>query len=176
MPASTENIERLINEVTGMTAMGRSNWMGGFDAAFNLIDNSLEQIATNGTHDCMVENVALLFFSDGDMNLPIGVTNRQVTEFVTDRIESAESLNSEGLFKIYPFFYSIANTDPEQLANTMSCPTGGIWKPLTEDVGVSNATGGYQTLFSTPMGTETFINFTTWSDPYTFSSSGKTGM
>lgn len=79
-----------------MTAVGRSNWMGGFDAAFNLIDNSLEQIATNGTHDCMVENVALLFFSDGDMNLPIGVTNRQVTEFVTDRIESAESLNSEG--------------------------------------------------------------------------------
>lgn len=175
-PANNSNIQLLIDEVDALQASGRSNWLEGFDLAFDVIDNSLEHINSNGTDECKVENVALLFFSDGAMNLPVGITDQDIIQFVASRVRSAEAIGEGGDFYVHPFYYSVANDDPLQLTKDISCASGGIWKPLTEDMGPGNATIGYETLFSTPMGTDLFYNFTTWSDPYTFTSSGKTGM
>lgn len=175
-PANNSNIQLLIDEVDALQASGRSNWLEGFDLAFDVIDNSLEHINSNGTDECKVENVALLFFSDGAMNLPVGITDQEIIQFVASRVRSAEAIGEGGDFYVHPFYFSVANDDPIQLTKDISCASGGIWKPLTEEMGPGYATIGYETLFSTPMGTNLFYNFTTWSDPYTFTSSGKTGV
>lgn len=140
-----------------------------------MIDNSLKQIALDTKDDCKVENVGLLFFSDGDMNMPGGITNGEVTSLVASRIQSAEAISVTGDFQIHPFLYSLANDSPKQVSKEISCAADGIWKPLYADTGIQNVTMGYETLFSTPMGDEAHQNFTTWSDPYTFTSSGETG-
>lgn len=142
---------------------------------FDLVDASLKKIVLDNKDDCKVENIGLLFFSDGEMNLPGDVTDAEITDYVASRIQSAEAISANGDFQIHSFLYSIANTNPEQLSKKISCAAGGIWKPLTEGTSVQNATMGYDALFSTPMGGDTHLNFTTWSDPYTFTSSGETG-
>ena len=141
-PANDSNIEELIDKVNALQPSRRSNWLEGFTVAFDLIDNSL-LIDVNSTQDgCKVENVGLLFFSDGDMNLPQGITNLEVTKFVETRILAAEAISDD--IQIYPFLYSIANADPLQAAKEISCATNGLWKPLTEEMGPENATNGYE--------------------------------
>jgi hypothetical protein len=175
MPANVTNVARLISEIDAMQPSGRSNWMEGFDVTFNLIENSLKTIAENDKDDCNVENVGLLFFSDGDMNLPAWITSDEVTKYVETRIKSAEAISETGDYQIHPFLYSISNEEPKQTAKDISCVSHGIWIPLTEEMSARNATLGYETLFSTPLSDDGHINFTTWSNPYTFTSSGEIG-
>lgn len=174
-PANSTNIEQLINEVNGLQPGGRSNWLEGFDEAFDLIERSLRRNAYS-VDECKVENVALLFYSDGDMNLPAGVTDTEVTQHVASRIKEIEGINDVGAdHQIYPFLYSIGNPDPLQTAKQISCAASGIWKPITQEMGIQNVTSGYETLFSVPLGDVAHQNFTTWSDPYIFASSQEMG-
>lgn len=175
-PANSSNIEQLINEVNALIPSGRSNWIEGFDKAFDLIRRSLSRNAYKPNDECKVENVALLFYSDGDMNLPAGITDAEVTQYVVSRIQGIEGINDEGAdLQIYPFLYSIGNPDPRQTAKQISCAASGIWKPITHEMAIQNVTLGYETLFSVPLGDEAHQNFTTWSDPYIFASSQEVG-
>ena len=174
-PANFTNIQQLMNEVDALQPSGRSNWIEGFDTAFDLIELSLENIAASN-EECTIENVGLLFFSDGYMNLPVGITDIEVTKYVETRINSAEAISRTGDFQIHPFLYSIGNPSPKQAAKEISCASNGLWKPVLDDTSIRNVTIGYETLFSTPLGGDSYMNYTTWSNPYSFSSSGETGM
>ena len=175
-PANSSNVQLLIDEVNALQSSGRSNWMEGFDVTFNLIDESLRRIVANNEDECKVENVALMFFSDGDMNLPAGITGAEVTKYVETRIKMSEAISTTGDFHIHPFLYTLGNASPKQVAKDISCASNGIWRGLTEEVSAQNVTYGLETLFSTPMGDNAHMNFTTWSEPYTFTSSGETGV
>merc|ERR1719183_210796 len=61
--ATQKHKEAIINDVESTQVRGRSNWIQGFNLAFRLIKNSLQQIkAQNSTGSCDLENIALLFF------------------------------------------------------------------------------------------------------------------
>ena len=172
-PATEDRIERIINDVNAIEVSGRSNLLNGFDFAFDLIDNSLKSILANSKSDkCKVENIAFLFFSDGKMNLPSEVDSQKLIDFASSRVDQIEAAGSTHM---HTFLYSISNPDVNQVAKQMSCAIHGFWKPVTSSMTPANVTLGYQTLFSTPLGIEHLYNFTAWSDPYIFTSSGESG-
>mmetsp|Transcript_26950 Transcript_26950/g.55003 ORF Transcript_26950/g.55003 Transcript_26950/m.55003 type:complete len:696 (-) Transcript_26950:109-2196(-) len=170
--ANPDLIARIVDAVNAVEVTGRSDWIAGFDFAFDLIDNSLRNIAATSRDNCKIENTALLFFTDGIYNLPDGINDQDIIDFVSSRVEQVEG---RGEFFVHTFLYSLNNDDVTQVAKQISCAVDGFWKPVVSSMGIANVTNGYQTLFSTPLGTEFFYNYTTWSEPYIFASSGEPG-
>ena len=166
--------EMLIKNITNLDVRGRSNWVSGFDLAFTLIKNSLEHIRATKNNTCELENIALLFFSDGDYNLPAGATDEDIVNVVSSNVKEVEGM---GDYHIQPFFYSIGNSDVNQVTKQISCDedVDGYWAAVTGTITPGNLTSGYQALFSIPMGTSAFYNYTSWSAPYEFATSGALG-
>lgn len=170
--ATSSHKETLIEEINAIDVSGRSNWVTGFNLAFELIRNSLRETRNVEENACELENVALLFFSDGSYNLPGGITDEEIVELVSSNVKEVESM---GDYHLHTFLYSVGNTDTSQVMKQISCAVDGYWTPVSGTMSPGNITNGYQALFSTPMGTEAFYNYTSWSDPYIFTSSGKLG-
>lgn len=171
--ATPDHKERLIDEINGIEVSGRSNWIAGYSSAFQLIRNSLRQNDdVDTTFACELENIAILFFSDGSYNLPGEITDEQVINFVSTNVKEVEAM---GDYHLHNFLYSVGNTDTNQIMKQISCQVDGYWTPVSGKMSAGNVTNGYQALFSTPMGTEAFYNYTSWSAPYNFTSSGKLG-
>jgi len=166
--ASKTAVQNIINGVNELEVNGRSNWNEAFDFAFDLIDNSLNSVAAAGDEIyCDLENIAVLFFSDGEYNLPAGATDDSVVSLVSTRVNETENM---GDYHVHMFLYSLGYNDPTGVEKQISCAVDGYWKPVLLGTSPLNVTNGYQTLFSTPMGTNAFYNYTTWSKPYNFTS------
>lgn len=166
--ASKANVESIIESINELKVNGRSNWNDAFDFAFGLIKNSLESAAVGGDESsCALENIAVLFFSDGDYNLPAEATDESVVSFVSTKVEETEKM---GDYHVHMFLYSLGHSDASGVEKQISCAVDGYWKPVLRGVSPVNVTNGYQILFSTPMGTNAFYNYTTWSNPYNFTS------
>ena len=170
--ATTDYKERLVAEINDIEVSGRSNWIAGYNFAFELIRNSLRKNADVDTYACELENIALLFFSDGSYNLPGGITDEQVINFISSNVKEVEAM---GDYHLHTFLYSVGNTDTNQIMKQISCEVDGYWTSVSGKMSPGNVTNGYQALFSTPMGTQAFYNYTSWSEPYIFTSSGKLG-
>lgn len=172
--ATDKHKEQLIDEINAIDVSGRSNWIAGYRFAFDLIKNSLlrQSEDTEETYACELENIALLFFSDGSYNLPGGFTDEQVINFVSSNVKEVEAM---GDYHLHTFLYSVGNTDTNQIMKQTACEVDGYWTPVSGKMPPGNVTNGYQALFSTPMGTQAFYNYTSWSAPYNFTSSGKLG-
>ena len=172
--ASKETVENIIKSVNELQVQGRSNWNEAFEFAFNLINNSLESdtsVDESYYEYCDLENIAVLFFSDGDYNLPAGATDKSLTDFVATKVNETENM---GDYHVHMFLYTLGRNDPSDVEKKISCAVDGYWKPVLQGTAPANVTNNYQTLFSTPMGTNAFYNYTTWSNPYNFSS-GRVG-
>jgi len=165
--ATKGTVENIIERVDALEVNGRSNWNDAFGFAFNLIKNSLESPATGDETYCDLENIALLFFSDGEYNLPAGATDESVVSFVSTKVFETESM---GDYHVHMFLYTLGHNDPSGVEKQISCAVDGFWKPVVQGTSPVNVTNGYQTLFSIPMGTNAFYNYTTWSNPYNFTS------
>lgn len=148
--ATQKHKEAIINDVKSTQVRGRSNWIQGFNLAFRVIKNSLQQIkAQNNTGSCDLENIALLFFSDGIYNLPGNATDDDIVKAVSTQVEEIESM---GDYHIHPFFYSLGNSDVDQVAKQISCAVNGYWAPVIgSTASPTNVTAGYQALFATPV-------------------------
>ena len=168
--ASKATVENMIESVNKLEVNGRSNWNDAFAFAFNLINNSLESGAAIGDESyCDLENIAVLFFSDGGYNLPMGATDDSVASFLSAKVKETENM---GDYHVHMFFYTLGDNNPNGVEKKLSCAVDGYWKPILRGTSPANVTNNYQTLFSTPMGTNAFYNYTTWSNPYNFSSGG----
>ncbi|KAL9181305.1 hypothetical protein ACHAXT_010110 [Thalassiosira profunda] len=170
--ATEEHRDDLVESINKINVQGRSNWVSAFNFAFSLIRNSLAHTKAKDEYACELENIALLFFSDGGYNLPAGTSDDDVVELVSARVKEVEAA---GDYHIHPFFYSLGNMDPDQVEKQISCAVDGYWTPTTGSIAPGNLTSGYSTLFSTPMGTDAFRNYTSWSEPYNFTTSGEIG-
>lgn len=170
--ATTEHKNRLVKSVNAIEVKGRSNWPAAFNFAFRLIRNSIDHSDARNIHECDLENVALLFFSDGRYNMPAGVTDEEIVNTVSTNVERVET---SGDYKMHTFLYSLGNTNKDQVEKQISCAVGGYWTPVNSNIAPGNVTIGYQSVFSTPMGTDAFYNYTSWSNPYTFATSGELG-
>ena len=106
--ATKSHKKMIIEDINKIDTRGRSNWVSGFDFAFKVIENSLKYIeAKDNTTSCELENIALLFFSDGEYNLPAGVTDKEIVDVVSDHVKVIEGM---GDYHIFPFFYSLGNS------------------------------------------------------------------
>lgn len=165
--ATKVNVENIIENVYALEVNGRSNWNDAFGFAFNLINNSLESPAAGDESYCDLENIAVLFFSDGEYNLPAGATDESVVSFVSTKVNETESMGDN---HVHMFLYTLGHNDPSGVEKKISCAVDGYWKPVLQGTSPVNVTNGYQKLFSIPMGTNAFYNYTTWSNPYNFTS------
>mmetsp|Transcript_1326 Transcript_1326/g.2174 ORF Transcript_1326/g.2174 Transcript_1326/m.2174 type:complete len:678 (+) Transcript_1326:203-2236(+) len=166
--ASKATVANIIDIVNALEVNGRSNWNDAFGFAFNLINNSLESNAAIGDESyCDLENIAVLFFSDGEYNLPAGATDESVVSFVSAKVTETENMGDN---HVHMFLYTLGHNDPSGVEKKISCAVDGYWKPVLQGTSPVNVTNGYQTLFSTPLGTDAFYNYTTWSNPYNFTS------
>ncbi|KAL7551755.1 hypothetical protein ACHAWF_014944 [Thalassiosira exigua] len=166
--ATAAHKRRIIDDVQALEVQGRSNWMAAFKLAFGLIANSLLDIKSTKEEACKLENIAVLFFSDGNYNMPLGVTEDDLVSKYSSGVAKVESF---GDYKVHSFFYSLGDTDASQVSKKIACASSGLFAPVTSETSPFNVTSGYQSYFSTPMGTEAFQNYTSWSEIYNFSSS-----
>lgn len=148
--ATQAHKEAIIKDVKSIQVRGRSNYIQGFNLAFRLIKNSLQQIqAQNNTGSCDLENIALLFFSDGILNLPGDAKDDDIVKLVSSQVNDIESM---GDYHIHPFFYSLGNSDVNQVEKQLSCAVDGYWEPVIgSTASPTNVTAGYQALFATPV-------------------------
>jgi len=166
--ASKAAVENIIESIGELEVNGRSNWNEAFGFVFDLIDYSLDSAAAAGEESyCDLENIAVLFFSDGDYNMPDGATDESVVSLVSTRVNQTES---KGDYNVHMFLYSLGHNDAFGVEKKISCAVDGYWKPVILGTSPVNVTNGYQSLFSTPLGTNAFTNYTTWSNPYKFTS------
>ncbi len=170
--ATSDYKEILAAEINDIEVSGRSNWIAGYNFAFELIRNSLRKNEDVDTSACELENIALLFFSDGSYNLPGEITDEQIINFISSNVKEVEAM---GDYHLHTFLYSVGNTDTNQIMKQISCEVDGYWTSVSGKMSPGNVTNGYQALFSTPMGTQAFYNYTSWSEPYIFTSSGQLG-
>ena len=140
--ATPENKERIIYPIENIEVNGRSDVVEGFDFTFQLIRNSLNRINGQDTQACELENIALLFFSDGDFNS--GITNDEIVDTFSSYVEEVENM---GDYHLATFLYSIGNTDPNQVMKQMSCAVDGYWTPVSSISTPEKVTSGYQVLF-----------------------------
>lgn len=125
--ATKKHKDRITQEVNNMDVFGRSNWIIGFEFAFRLIRNSLRQInATSYDQQCELENIAVLFFSDGEYNMPAGVKDKEIVNLVSTNVAEIEK---SGRYSIHPFFYSVGHANPDQVEKQISCDeaVNGYW-------------------------------------------------
>jgi hypothetical protein len=140
--ATSENKERIITQIENIEVNGRSDVVQGLEFTFDLIRNSLSRINGQDTQACELENIALLFFSDGDFNY--GKTNEEIVDAFSSYVEEVENL---GDYHLATFLYSIGNTDPNQVMKQISCAVDGYWTPVSSISTPGNVTSGYQVLF-----------------------------
>ena len=170
--ATKSHKKKIIDDIHKIDTRGRSNWVSGFDFAFKVIENSLKYIeATDNATSCELENIALLFFSDGEYNLPAGVTDKEIVDVVSDHVKVIEGM---GDYHIFPFFYSLGNSgkpftfyqqyfyfneahylmlcfsprssiDMNHVSKELSCAVDGYWIPVKSDtITPANLTMDYQ--------------------------------
>lgn len=140
--ATSENKERIITQIETIEVNGRSDVVQGLEFTFDLIRNSLNQSNVQDTQACELENIALLFFSDGDFNS--GISNDEIVNAYSSYVEEVESL---GDYHLATFLYSIGNTDPNQVMKQISCAVDGYWTPVSSISTPGKIISGYQALF-----------------------------
>jgi hypothetical protein len=138
--ATSVNKERIISYIENIEVNGRSDVVEGLELTFDLIRNSLNQINGQGTQGCNLENIALLFFSDGDFNT--GNTKEEIVDSFSFYVEEVENM---GDYHVATFLYSIGN--PNQVMKQISCALDGYWTPVLGTSTPGNVTSGYQVLF-----------------------------
>ena len=140
--ATSVNKERIISFIENIETNGRSDVVEGLELTFDLIRNSLNRINGQDTQVCKLENIALLFFSDGDFNSEN--TNEEIVDSFSSYVDEVQNL---GDYHVATFLYSIGNTDPNQVMKQISCAVNGYWTPVSSMSTPGNVTSGYQVLF-----------------------------
>lgn len=117
--ATTNTVNNIIDEVNKLEVNGRSNWEEAFGFAFDLIQDSLKSIAAvDVDSSCDLENIAVMFFSDGQYNLPDGATDKSIVNFVSTKVDETKAMGDNSVFM---FLYSLGYNDPSGPEKKISC-------------------------------------------------------
>ena len=166
--ATAENKAALLNTIDGFEATGKTNFYDAFNAAFTVLENTIEQELHA---DC---NSAILFLTDGEMTDPPSIDETDVINLVTARLDDIAAASGN---PVLLFTYSVSedngvHTFPKQLA----CSTDyGVWSKIVDASEIMDSLTSYYTLFALGLGQGNNEDFVAWVEPYSFATGGVLG-
>ena len=156
--ATVANTEYLVNAINGLYAEGETNFYGALQSAFDTMDKT---VAAALHVAC---NSAILFFTNGIMTTPQNVTEQDVIDLVSTRINATiQSIGKPIVF----FTYSISETDEvHAFPKKLACSTElGVWSKIVDPTKIVQSLTSYYQLFSLGLGNSK-DNFVAWVGPY----------
>ena len=167
LAATKENQAFLVKAINDLNAEGDTNFYDALESAFNIMDKTIRaelHVACNS---------AILFLTDGLMTKPEGVTEQNVIDLVSTRINATmSSIGKPILF----FTYSISETDEvHAFPKNLACSTDlGVWSKIVDPTKIIQSLTSYYRLFSLGLGNSK-DDFAAWVEPYLFASGGVIG-
>jgi hypothetical protein len=165
--ANETNKDYLVNAINDLNAEGETNFYGALESAFDTMDKT---IAAELHVAC---NSAILFLTDGEMTKPEGVTEQNVIDLVSTRINNTmQSIGKPIMF----FTYSISETDKvHAFPKKLACSTDlGVWSKIVDPTKIVQSLTSYYRLFSLGLG-DSKDDFVAWVEPYKFATGGVIG-
>jgi len=117
-------------------------------------------------------NSAVLFLTDGEMPDPSDVTEQDVIELVTNRLNA--TMQSSGKPILF-FTYSIgtANENVHKFPKELACSTElGVWSKIDDESKLFESLTSYYRLFALGLGNKGAV---AWVEPYNFATGGVVG-
>jgi Mg-chelatase subunit ChlD len=164
--ATASNKNRTLQEVKHLSAGGNTNFIDALNVTFQIVQNTIE-----GEFIGTACNTAILFFTDGVMNRPDGITESTVKKFVSSRLTE---LSKNGTNRIFFFTYSLSSeTGAQKLPMELACSSeNGVWSKIDNNDEIVDSLNSYYQLFALGLGKE---NIMAWVEPYIYSTGGVLG-
>jgi hypothetical protein len=157
LQATEENKEVLRNAIRGLGANGGTNFLAGFNKAFDLLSTSK---ANETTSAC---TSAFLFLSDGENT---GASAFDVINSINQRKEALQ-------ISPYIFMYGLGSSAASGLAaeepQAIACATGGMWSHVEDGGDLADSMANYYKLFAIGLGEGANENYVAWVEPYWYS-------
>ena len=166
LTANAENKAILVDAINGLVAEGGTNFYAALGSAFDTMDKT---IAAELHNNC---NSAVLFLTDGEMTDPSDVTEQDVIELVTNRLNA--TMQSSGKPILF-FTYSIgtANENVHKFPKELACSTElGVWSKIDDESKLFESLTSYYRLFALGLGNKGAV---AWVEPYNFATGGVVG-
>jgi von Willebrand factor type A domain len=170
LTASATNKDILIAAIDGLVAEGSTNFYDALQHAFNALNLTIQA----ELHvPC---NSAILFFTDGVMTDPKGITEQNVTDLVSSRLEATMKATGK---PILFFTYSISDEstdDVHAFPKELACSTQfGVWSKIATVDDIIGSLSSYYRLFTLGLGDGRNKDFVAWVEPYKFATGNVLG-
>ena len=172
--ATADNKKELLSAIDGFEAVGSTNFISAFSAAFKVMQDSY---AVERHVPC---NTAILFLTDGEATSPdeytVAQRENETMSLVTTGLRELE--NRLG-YPVFLFTYSISESQaaahrfPRQLA--CGSTDHGIWSKIVDVDEIVESLTSYYSVFSLGLGSGDNADFTAWVEPYAFATGGIMG-
>jgi hypothetical protein len=157
LQATEENKEVLRNAIRGLGANGGTNFLAGFNKAFDLLSTSKANELTSACTS------AFLFLSDGENT---GASAFDVINSINQRKEALQ-------ISPYIFMYGLGSSAASGLAaeepQAIACATGGMWSHVEDGGDLADSMANYYKLFAIGLGEGANENYVAWVEPYWYS-------
>ena len=150
--ATQENKETVLNALDQSIYTGRTNYGAAFDKAFDLFESSETTEKSSNCHR------AILFLSDGEPTE--GSTGDGLYRNITEK----------NILNATIFTYALGESADEEALKNIACNSGGIYAKIPDNGDLVEQMSAYYKLYAILQGGAENMNFTTWVEPYLYSS------
>jgi Mg-chelatase subunit ChlD len=155
MRATAENKEAVLKALDQSIHIGTTNYGAAFDKAFDLFELSETTEISSNCHR------AILFLSDGKPT--VADDSKTGTELYTHIAE-------KNIFDATIFSYALGESADKEALKNIACTSGGIYANIPDNGDLVQQMSAYYKLYAILQGGSENMNFTTWVEPYLYSS------
>ncbi len=155
--ATEDNKAKIVKKIESLTAAGGTKFGKGFQLAFDILNDSMQQDRSSGCHR------AILFLTDGKSN-----DNNQDQLLINIQSERNKFNNRQQSPPVI-FTYSFGTGADHVVPKDIACKTDGIWAKIDDRGDLAKSMGAYYKYFAYGLGEESNENFVAWVEPYRFS-------
>ena len=152
MRATAENKEAVLKALDQSIHIGTTNYGAAFDKAFDLFELSETTEISSNCHR------AILFLSDG-----VPTIGKAGTDLYTHIAE-------KNIFSATIFSYALGANADTATSKAIACTSGGIYANIPDGGDLVQQMSAYYKMYAILQGGSENMNFTTWVEPYLYSS------
>ncbi len=152
MRATKENKEMVLRALEESSYGGLTNFEAAFDKAYDLFQSSKTTEISSNCHR------AILFLSDG-----VPTKGKAGTDLYTHIAE-------KNIFSSTIFSYALGANADTATSKAIACTSGGIYANIPDGGDLIQQMSSYYKLYAILQGGAENMNFTTWVEPYLYSS------
>jgi Mg-chelatase subunit ChlD len=150
--ATAENKETVLRALEESSYGGLTNFEAAFDKAYDLFQSSKTTEISSNCHR------AILFLSDGEPT--IGKTGTGLCTNIAEK----------NTFNATIFSYALGESADKESLKNIACTSGGIYANIPDGGDLVQQMSAYYKLYAILQGGSENMNFTTWVEPYLYSS------